>query len=111
MLQETRHLQKHSIISECLYIQTKDLLNKLRFVDCLTDIQTTLVERRTEKSRRLGEKNEDLLHLVRSVEDSKYSAFVQRLRESKQTICARVTTNGGGLGSTSFLTKVTKPLK
>ena len=89
-------------------IQTTGLLNKLRFVDCLTDIQTRLVKRVKAKSKRLTGKKEDLLHLARSLEYARYSAFVQRLRESKQTICARVATNGGGLGSTPSLTK---PLK
>jgi len=78
-------------------IQTKGLLNKLRSVDCLTDIQTRLVKRVKAKSKRLRGKKEDLLHLVRSLEYSRYAAFVRRLRESKQIICARVATSGGGL--------------
>ena len=76
------------------------LINQLRLCDCLTDVQSGLLNRQTVTSgkRKLISRNNssDLLHVIRSCDDTKSSDCFRYLRQSGQKLVTKVVDNGGG---------------
>ena len=77
------------------------IIDQLRLSDCLTDVQTRLLNRQTVVSgkRKLISRNNspDLLHIMRSCDDTRRSDFFRCLRQSDQKLVTKVIDNGGGL--------------
>src|SRR6218665_3917028 len=77
------------------------LIDQLRLSDCLTDVQARLLNRQTvvnEKTKPITRNNNsDLLHVIRSCDDTRRSDCLRCLRQSVQKLVTKVTNNGGGL--------------
>ena len=77
------------------------LIDQLRWSDCLTDVQARLLNRQkvTNGKRKLISRNNnsDMLHIMRSCDDTRRTDSFRCLRQSGQTLVAKVLDNGGGL--------------
>ena len=77
------------------------LIDQLRLSDCLTDVQSRLLNRQTVTSgkRKLNGRNSspDLLHFMRSFDGAKRSDCFRCFRQSGHKLVTRVIDNGGGL--------------
>lgn len=73
-------------------IQPKDLIDRLRRTDCLTDQQTRSLRRRHPTKTM----NEELLDLVRVLDAQRYSTAIECLRQKNQKLVAHVSERGGG---------------
>jgi len=68
------------------------LIDQLRLCDCLTDVQSRLLNRQTVRNN-----SSDLLHVMRSCDDTRLSGCIGCFRLSGQKLVAKVIDNGGGL--------------
>ena len=69
-----------------------EFISSLLSHNCLTEEQSHFIHR--QRSER--EKNAELLKIMRSVDETKFSTFVRCLRQTNQTYVARIVANGGG---------------
>lgn len=81
-------------------VQTKGLNKRLRSTDCLTDLESRIVDRQIiiNGKMKLFRKNDysDFWHIVRSSDDTRRSSFIRYLSQSNQKLSARIAENGGG---------------
>ena len=77
------------------------LIDQLRLCDCLTDVQSRLLKRQTVtngKRKLIGRNNNsDLLHFMRSCDETRRSDCLRCFRQSSQKLVTKVIDNGGGL--------------
>ena len=69
-----------------------EFINSLFYFKCITEEQRHNIQRQHLQL----DKNAELLHIVGSFDDSKFSTFVKCLRQTNQTAVARIVRNGGG---------------
>ena len=72
----------------------KDLVERLRDAECLSDRQLELIRGRTQRSR--DDVNEELLIIARLFDVTQYAVFVACLRQTNQMTSADVLERGGG---------------
>ena len=79
----------------------KGLIDQLRLCDCLTDVQSRLLNRQkviSGKSKLISRNNSsDLLHVIRSCDYTRRSDCFRCFRQSSQKLVTKVIDNGGGL--------------
>lgn len=80
--------------------------NKLRMVDCLTDVQKRIVyqQRIFVRDIKLNKTpdSSQALHILRSIDNKRYSNFCNCLRQTNQWLVSKVARNGGGCFFLSF---------
>jgi|SRR6218665_130183 len=82
---------------------SENLINQLKLCDCLTDVQSRLLNRQTvssDKRKLIGrsrKNSSDLLHVFRSCDKTRRSDCFRYLRHSSLKLVTRIIDNGGGL--------------
>ena len=74
-----------------------ELIASLLSLNCITDEQSRFIQR--QRSNR--ETNAELLYIMKSFDQIKFSNVIKCLRQTNQKTVARIIENGGGL-STNF---------
>ena len=75
-------------------IQSNDeLISSLLSQNCITNEQSHFIQ--SQCSER--DKNYELLHVVESFDETKFSTFVTSLRRTNQRTVAKIIENGGGI--------------
>ena len=75
-------------------IQPNDeLLASLLHLNCITDEQSHFIQRQ----RSTRDKNYELVYVLESFDETKFSSFVKCLRHNNQRTVAKIIENGGGL--------------
>jgi len=69
-----------------------ELIDSLIYLNCVTEEQRNFILKQCSNRN----KNAELLRLVRSFDDTKFTKFVKCLRQTKQKTVARIVENGGG---------------
>lgn len=78
------------------HIQPHDeFIASLLPLNCITEEQSHFIK--AQRSTR--DKNDEILQIVRSFEETEFSDFVRCLRQTNQKMVARIAENGGGLKS------------
>src|SRR6218665_376974 len=71
---------------------TDELIDSLMSLNCLTEEQSNFILKQCSNRN----KNAELMRIVRSFNDKKFSHFVQCLRQTNQRTVAKIVENGGG---------------
>jgi len=74
------------------HIRPRGVIDKLHAVEILSDEDTRYIK----TLRHVGEKNDEMLNVIRNATSENYNIFVSYLRESGQTLVADVAEKGGG---------------
>src|SRR6218665_1014547 len=77
----------------------EEFIDSLLLLNCLTYEQSHFIERQ----RFNRDKNDELLHIIRSFDETKFLNFVKCLRQTNQKTVARIMDNRGGLQSKILL--------
>src|SRR6218665_2055552 len=72
---------------------TDELISSLLSLNCITNEQSHFIQ--SQCSTR--EKNYELLHVMDSCDETKFSTFVNCLRRKNQRTVAKIIENGGGI--------------
>lgn len=70
-----------------------DIFAALLYLNCITEEQSHFIQRK----RSARDKNDELLNVVETFDETSYLNFVNCLRETNQKTLAKITENGGGL--------------
>ena len=87
-------------------LPTGELIASLASLKCITEGQSHFIERQSSTR----DKNAEILHLVRSLDDMQLSHFVRCLRQTNQKPVARILDNGEGLTSNVMPTLLTSEI-
>ena len=81
-------------------IQPNDeLIASLLSLNCITEEQSHFIQRQ----RSTQDKNAELLFVIESFDETKFSNFVKCLRQTNQKTVARIIENGGGLKNKLYI--------
>src|SRR6218665_968951 len=70
-----------------------EFITSLVSLNCITEEQSHLIQRQ----RLQRDKNDELLHIMRSFDDIQFSNVVKCLRQTNQRTVAKIIDNGGGV--------------
>ena len=81
-------------------IQPNDeLIASLLSLNCITEEQSHFIQRQ----RSTQDKNAELLYVIETFDETKFSNFVKCLRKTNQKTVARIIENGGGLKNKLYI--------